>query len=619
MKKSLVKNLVTVTLLSFFSFPLIGQQLYIVGSANNPATPELYIQGGDDGFVYVQGGVKATGNSSPNIIVNGGLFIKDDGATPGNIENGLTGADLRFDKEVGATPVSFVSSLAPTADADKGGTVHLISSGTQQIIAPDGQKVHFYNLNLNDNTATNALREVIASSGTQTYVTVGTKSTLPISSDGKLLLGNEYFELDNNVVEVRNTDVQAIERDGNGTPTANDFGLDIDNQEDAVIYGTVAANTNGRLGRMSDGSSAYLFPLTESNTRANYRPAVIIGGGAVNAVYYATLIPSNPNYTNTNPSSPSIQPYTTDSNFVWRINGPAGATPEMRLYDSEGNIDMTSNGCPTADLIVNLGVAQSEGANYTLWTYEGGGTTGQTSCPTCLLYATSNTGTINGTDGLIVYSVGAAAAQEGFTLAQKPQSVATPNVNCNPLHTSLESFEAIPKFNAYIELDWKTDVELNSHHFEVERGTDGVHFTHISNMNVNANGSPSNYTKNDMGVQPNIRYYYRLKMVDTDGTFQYSKKIVNAMLSGGETTLGAVYPNPTNGEININIYSIGNNDFTFNIYNAIGQVVWNKTVSATSGVNVFGFDLSHLAYGTYELVVKDTEGGLKGAVKLVRY
>jgi len=616
MSKLLLKNIAFLALLSSSVLPVVGQQLFIVGSANNPSQPELYVQDGADGFIYVQGGVKATGTSSPNITINGGLFVADDGNTPGNIENGLTGADLRFDKAVGGTSVTF-SGVAPTADASRIGTVHLMSAGTQQIISPSGQKVHFFNLNLNDNNAGNALREVIASSGAQTYVTVGTTSASPVSSTGRLLLGNEHFELDNNVVEVRNTSVQAIERDDAGTPTAADFGLDPDNQEDNTSFGLVAANTTGRLGRMSDGANSYLFPIAESGTRTFYRPALIMGGTA--GMYYVTLQPFNAFNTDINTAVPAAQqPYITDPNFVWRMNGPANSTPQFRLYDSQTNIDMAATGCDIDSLITNLGVAQSEAANYQDWTYEGGGATGQTICASCLLFGTSNTQTTNGLSGMEAYALGSPVAREGFTLAQKPQAISTTVLACNPFPISMVNLKAIPKFNTYIELTWTTNVEINSDRFEVERSTNGTNFAHIPSMNVTANHFPSDYSKNDLNVQPNVRYYYRVKMLDIDGTYKYSN-IVDAMLSGGQTTLGSVYPNPTNKEINISIYSVGNNDFNFVIYNAIGQAVWKKDVQAVSGENVFTCDLADLAYGTYELVVKDGDGALKGAVKLVKY
>jgi hypothetical protein len=52
------------------------QVLFINGDAANP---ELYIEHGATGFLYIEGGLSAVNNGiatgTPNIVVNGGLFI----------------------------------------------------------------------------------------------------------------------------------------------------------------------------------------------------------------------------------------------------------------------------------------------------------------------------------------------------------------------------------------------------------------------------------------------------------------------------------------------------------------------------------------------------------------
>ena len=61
------------------------QTLFLNGNATNP---ELFIQHGPTGYVYVEGGISAVNNGgatgTPDVVVNGGLFIYKQGGNGGN-------------------------------------------------------------------------------------------------------------------------------------------------------------------------------------------------------------------------------------------------------------------------------------------------------------------------------------------------------------------------------------------------------------------------------------------------------------------------------------------------------------------------------------------------------
>ena len=50
-----------------------------------------------------------------------------------------------------------------------------------------------------------------------------------------------------------------------------------------------------------------------------------------------------------------------------------------------------------------------------------------------------------------------------------------------------------------------------------------------------------NYYWEDKEVESNTRYYYRLKMVDLDGSFEYSEVVA---ISSKTTIVSQIYPNP---------------------------------------------------------------------------
>jgi hypothetical protein len=97
-----------------------------------------------------------------------------------------------------------------------------------------------------------------------------------------------------------------------------------------------------------------------------------------------------------------------------------------------------------------------------------------------------------------------------------------------PLPLKLISFTGTVSGNTNF-LKWETTDEVNTHRFEIERSDDGIHFTSIGN--ISARNSPGNnlYSYTDNKVQ-SVIYFYRLKMVDIDSKFTYSKtiRVVNA-------------------------------------------------------------------------------------------
>ncbi len=72
---------------------------------------------------------------------------------------------------------------------------------------------------------------------------------------------------------------------------------------------------------------------------------------------------------------------------------------------------------------------------------------------------------------------------------------------------------------------WNTASERNNSHFSIERSADGRNFTEIGKINgAGESSSSKTYTFNDPKPLKGINYY-RLKQVDFDGKFEYSKVV----------------------------------------------------------------------------------------------
>ncbi|MBO9614321.1 MAG: T9SS type A sorting domain-containing protein [Dyadobacter sp.] len=135
----------------------------------------------------------------------------------------------------------------------------------------------------------------------------------------------------------------------------------------------------------------------------------------------------------------------------------------------------------------------------------------------------------------------------------------------------------------------------NASHFEVQRSSDAKNFEPIGN--VGAKGESKvliNYTFSDKAPLPNTNYY-RLKQVDLDGTYSFSKTI--SILSDAGITI-SVYPNPATEVLNV---ESGTPVKSLEVFRANGSKV--QGIVQASGTNFQKIDLHNQPPGIYVLMV----------------
>ncbi|WP_133176780.1 T9SS type A sorting domain-containing protein [Terrimonas sp.] len=160
--------------------------------------------------------------------------------------------------------------------------------------------------------------------------------------------------------------------------------------------------------------------------------------------------------------------------------------------------------------------------------------------------------------------------------------------------------------NDVVVLDWKTASEQNASHFIVERSDNGISFIPVGK--VAASGSSNavrNYSFNDETAigTGSLKLYYRLKQVDLDEKFEYSK-IVSVTLP--EQALFTVGPNPAANNISLR-YRVSNNSgrALVQISDMNGKKVVEQSISA--GTNMHTINIVNLAKGAYILTLIDKE------------
>ena len=172
---------------------------------------------------------------------------------------------------------------------------------------------------------------------------------------------------------------------------------------------------------------------------------------------------------------------------------------------------------------------------------------------------------------------------------------ATFSITSTTLPVTLASFNA-KAAGRMANLDWATASEANNAYFDVERSADARSFTSLGRGTTAARQT---YSFTDE-VPANGANYYRLKQVDTDGTFSYSPVRVVLIRNNGELT---ILGNPVSTELNVSGLVAGS---TSELVDMNGQVRHRQTIADDQmQVNVRSF-----ASGTYLLRVTEPTGTL---------
>jgi hypothetical protein len=166
-------------------------------------------------------------------------------------------------------------------------------------------------------------------------------------------------------------------------------------------------------------------------------------------------------------------------------------------------------------------------------------------------------------------------------------------ISSTALPTKLLSFEGYLNEHNETMLKWVTVLEEGTSYFEVQYSKNGDQF--ISLSNVNARGETSSY--NYLHCCPaEGNSYYRLRMVDQDGKFSFSRTIL-VTYTKLKTGL-VIFPNPANDHITIEYPRAGKNGL-LRIINANGSLV--RIVPVLKGSDQQWLSLKGMAKGIYRV------------------
>ena len=140
-----------------------------------------------------------------------------------------------------------------------------------------------------------------------------------------------------------------------------------------------------------------------------------------------------------------------------------------------------------------------------------------------------------------------------------------------PLPVELSSLTALVNNNA-VTLNWKTETEVNNYGFEVERKCKND-WQEIGFVKGNGNSnSLKEYSYTDNNPIGGCKFYYRLKQLDINGKYEYSKEIEVEVIPLN-LALYQNYPNPFNPTTQIKYQLPKESRVEIKVYNILGAEV----------------------------------------------
>jgi hypothetical protein len=192
--------------------------------------------------------------------------------------------------------------------------------------------------------------------------------------------------------------------------------------------------------------------------------------------------------------------------------------------------------------------------------------------------------------------------------------------NNQSLPLQLLSFTA-RRNNKDVKAEWITASEYNVDRFEVQVAKGNLeyqlqHFITLGFVSSLGNSS-SQQTYSYLDVEANksgVRYY-RLKIIERDGTISYSA-IRPVVFSNDVPWL--LYPNPSNGIFNLSFQASDGDRVDVKLYDAAGKMIKRYNNRATGFIQKLEIDLNDPSFATGMYLLEAVAGNEKKSFRLIK-
>ncbi|NNE28609.1 MAG: T9SS type A sorting domain-containing protein [Saprospiraceae bacterium] len=177
------------------------------------------------------------------------------------------------------------------------------------------------------------------------------------------------------------------------------------------------------------------------------------------------------------------------------------------------------------------------------------------------------------------------------------------------LPVELRQFTA-SKNGCFSLLNWTSGSEVNFSRYELEWSPTGITYRSI----ITVEGKGENNSHDYFFQHKNTAYhnYYRLKMIDRDGTFEYSETL-ELIHDCNDPNGVTVYPNPVskgNSVIQVKFFGTIETEFV-ELYDLMGRSISRIDIQGSEGWNTMDIQVSSFPPGSYYLKVNDHRIGKK--------
>jgi hypothetical protein len=147
-----------------------------------------------------------------------------------------------------------------------------------------------------------------------------------------------------------------------------------------------------------------------------------------------------------------------------------------------------------------------------------------------------------------------------------------------------------------VDLSWQTANEENIDFYTIERSYDAINYEMLSLLDAN-NQEFNVYNFRDFSMIQGLDVYYRVKQTDLqkNETLSPIKSVICGQILDGFN----LYPNPNKGQFNLRVAAMPGDDWTLEIYNTLGQIVFEKSEKAASNSIFEQLSLTALSSGSY--------------------
>jgi hypothetical protein len=166
-------------------------------------------------------------------------------------------------------------------------------------------------------------------------------------------------------------------------------------------------------------------------------------------------------------------------------------------------------------------------------------------------------------------------------------------------------------------LSWKMATIGTILRFEIERSTDGRNYQPIGTRTTSGTATGFLFSDDLLTVQ-NLLIYYRLKIVESDGSYHFSNVLVFKRNSGKTKTL-EVYPNPVSGEAFVSFTGSLAGTAEVQLLNTSGIVIKKERVVVQKGTNVFPITRTDaITPGIYTVRIITSGGNMESVLIMVQ-